>query len=157
MSNSVKIVVDSSADRIKTANIPLASAPLKIVTAEKTYVDDAALDVEAMANDLYTYKGKSSTSCPNPNDWIEAFGDAEEVYCLTITATLSGSYNAACVAKEAYEAEHPGRRVFVLNTLSTGPEMALLVEKIEVAKPKTELADEIAQVLAAREKDVSAP
>ena len=34
---------------------------------------------------------------------------------------------------------------------------SLLVEKIEVAKPKTELADEIAQALAAREKDVSAP
>lgn len=34
---------------------------------------------------------------------------------------------------------------------------SLLVEKIEVAKPKTELADEIARALAAREKDVSAP
>lgn len=31
---------------------------------------------------------------------------------------------------------------------------SLLVEKIEVAKPKSEMADEIAQVLAAREKDV---
>ena len=32
---------------------------------------------------------------------------------------------------------------------------ALLVEKVEVTKPKSEMADEIAQVLAAREKDVT--
>lgn len=145
MSRSVKIVVDSSADRIKTRSVPLAYAPLKIVTADKIYVDDATLDVEAMANDLYTYKGKSSTSCPNPNDWISAFGDAEEIYCLTITATLSGSYNAACVAKEIYESEHQGRRVFVLNTLSTGPEMALLAERIEQLIDQGEPFDSVCQ------------
>ena len=59
------------------------------------------------------------------------FGDAEDVFCVAITSGLSGSYNTACIAKEMYEAEHPGRRVFVIDSLSAGPELTLIVEKLE--------------------------
>ena len=126
----IKIVTDSSSDILTVEGIDFESAPLKIVTTEKIYIDDATLNVEEMVNDLATYKGKSSTSCPNPDDYIRAFGDADEVYCTTITGSLSGSYNSAVLAKNTYEAEHEGRRVYVLNSLSTGPEMALIIERM---------------------------
>ena len=126
----IKIVTDSSSDIIAVEDVMFESAPLKIVTSEKIYIDDADLNVEEMVNDLAAYKGKSSTSCPNPDDYLRAFGDADEVYCTTITGSLSGSYNAAVLAKNTYEAENPGRRVYVLNSLSTGPEMALLIERM---------------------------
>ena len=127
----VKIVADSSSDVLSLDNIAFASAPLKIMTAEREFVDDANLNVKEMVDYLKGYSGKSSTSCPNIGDWISAFGDAEYVFCITITASLSGSYNAARLAKEAYENEHPERRVYVLNSLSTGPEMCLIMEKIK--------------------------
>ena len=127
----VKLVADSSSDLFVLEGADFTAAPLKIRTAEREFVDDAKLDVKEMATYLKTYKGKSSTSCPNVGDYLEAFGDADEVYCVTITATLSGSYNAAVLAKRAYEEEHPERKVFVLNSLSTGPEMALILEKIK--------------------------
>ncbi len=126
----IKIVTDSSSDILSLDGVAFESAPLKIVTKDKIYVDDATLDVEGMVNDLASYKGKSSTSCPNPDDYLRAFGDADEVYCVTITGSLSGSYNAAVLAKTTYEAEHEGRRVYVLNSLSTGPEMALIIERM---------------------------
>ena len=125
-----KIVVDSSADLLFAEDIPFAYAPLKIITAEKQYIDNADLDVKDMVDTLSTYKGKSSTSCPNPEDWLQAFGDAESVFCMTITGTLSGSYNSAILAKRLYEEKYPGRRVFVINSLSTGPEMKLIAEYI---------------------------
>lgn len=128
---SIRIVADSSADLFEWPGAAFACAPLKIVTAEKEYVDDEHLDVAQMVETLLHYKGKSSSSCPNPEDWLRCFGDAEEVFCVTITATLSGSYNAACAAKGIYEEQHPGRKVFVLNSLTAGPEMKLLVEKIQ--------------------------
>lgn len=53
------------------------------------------------------------------------------MFCVTITSGLSGSYNSACLAKQIYEQEHEGRRVFVIDTLSAGPEMTLIVEKLE--------------------------
>ena len=126
-----KIVSDSSSDVARLdGEVAYAYAPLKIITTEKEYVDDDYLDVKGMVDDLDSYKGRSSTSCPNSEEWIEAFGDKKYIFCVTITGTLSGSYNAACVAKAAYEEKYPDRKVYVINSLSTGPEMALIIDKL---------------------------
>ncbi len=126
----IKIVSDSSSDLMTLEGISFATAPLKIITANKQYVDDESLDTKEMVTDLLSYKGKSSTSCPNIGDWLEVFGEADWVFCVTITGTLSGSFNSAMNAKRAYEEEHPDRRVFVLDSLSTGPEIILIIEKL---------------------------
>ena len=128
---TIKIVADSSANLLKLEQTPFACAPLKIITAEREFVDDADLNVDEMVDFFDSYKEKSQTSCPNPGDWLEAFGDAEDIFCVTITSGLSGSYNAACVAKEMYEGEHPDKRVFVIDSLSAGPELVLIVEKLQ--------------------------
>lgn len=125
-----KIVTDSSADMLSLSGVAFSSAPLKIITAENEFVDNEKLDVENMVDTLSKYKGKSSTSCPNPEDWLKAFGDAENIFCVTITGTLSGSYNAACIAKEMYEGLYSDKKVFVLNSLTAGPEIKLIIEKI---------------------------
>lgn len=128
---TVKIVADSSANVRQLRQMAFASAPLKVITSEKEFVDDAELDVEGMVDFFDNYKGKSKTSCPNPADWLEAFGDADDVFCVTITSGLSGSYNAACVAKDMYEAENSGKRVCVIDSLSAGPELVLIIEKLQ--------------------------
>lgn len=125
-----KIVADSSADIRDLGGFPYAVAPLKIITAEKEYVDDGSLNVEQMVADLLQYKGASSTACPSVGDWMTAFGDADRIFCLTISGNISGSCNSALMAKAAYEEDHPDRRVCVIDTLSTGPEMKLLMDKL---------------------------
>ena len=125
-----KIVADSSADTLVLEGVDYASAPLIIRTDEKNYVDDATLDVAQMAEDLLHYSGKSSTACPGVGEWLAAFGDADEVFCVTITSNLSGSYNAAAIAAREYRETYPDRRVFVVDSLSTGPEMRLLLERL---------------------------
>ena len=128
---TVKIVADSSANLMELNTVAFDAAPLKIITAEREFVDDRNLDLEEMIRYFKSYKGRSQSSCPNPEDWLTTFGDAEDIFCVAITSDLSGSYNAACIAKEMYEAEHPGRRVFVIDSLSAGPELTLIVEKLE--------------------------
>ncbi len=126
----IKIVADSSCDLFKLEHTDFETAPMKIITAEREFVDDISLDVEQMTNFLYQFHGKSKSSCPNTSDWLDAFGDADDVFCVTITSGLSGSYNSACAAKKIYEAENEGKRVHVFDTLSAGPEITLIVEKI---------------------------
>lgn len=127
---TMKIVADSSADLLELPGVAFASAAMKVITAQREFVDDEALDVEGMVDWFATYKGRSKSSCPNPADWLEAFGDADDIFCVTITSGLSGSYNTACAAKQMYEAEHEGRRVFVIDSLSAGPELELIVEEL---------------------------
>ncbi len=128
--SKIKIVSDSSSDVISLPDVPYATAPLKIITDEKQYVDNAELVAEEMAKELVAYSGRSSTSCPSPDDWLSAFGDADEIICITMTALLSGTYNTACIAKQIYEEKNPGSRVYVMNSRSTGPEMAIIIEKM---------------------------
>ena len=127
----IKIVADSSCDLFRLKHTEFETASMKIITAEREFIDDTSLDVDGMANYLYQFKGKSKSSCPNTTDWLEAFGDADEIYCVTITSGLSGSYNSACAAKQIYESENEGKRVHVFDTLSAGPEITLIIEKIE--------------------------
>lgn len=128
---TMKIVSDSSANTISLDDVNFASAPLKIMTDNREFVDNEQLNIDEMIDYFDSYKGKSKTSCPNPADWLDAFGDCDEVFCVTITSGLSGSYNAACIAKQMYEGDHPGRRVFVIDSLSAGPELRLIIEKLQ--------------------------
>ncbi|MDO4739959.1 MAG: DegV family protein [Eubacteriales bacterium] len=124
-----KLVADSSANLISLEGIEISYAAMKVCAGQEEYTDTPELDVQQMMQGLSSYKGKSSSACPSVDEWLEAFGDADEVYAVSITSNLSGAYNSACVAAEQYEAAHPGRRVFVLDSLSTGPEMELILEK----------------------------
>lgn len=123
------IVADSSANIFTLGDSNYTTVPMKIV-AEKEYVDNADLNLAEMVDDLKHYKGKSGSSCPNVGEWLEAFGDAEYVFGITITKYLSGSYNAAQKAAEVYMEENPGRKAFIIDSLSTGPEIMMIVDKI---------------------------
>ena len=125
-----KIVADSSSNIRTFDGIDFAGVPLKIITKEKEYVDTPDLDLEQMVADLKAYKGTSGTSCPNVYEWLEAFGDADCVFAIAITSNLSGSCNAARQAAEDYMAANPGRRVCVIDSLSAGPELRLIAEKV---------------------------
>lgn len=125
---NMKIVVDSSSNL--RAGEDYSLVPLKIVTDEKEFVDDANLNIAQMMEYIESYDGRSGTSCPNVGEWLEAFGDAEGVFALSITSNLSGCYNAARQAACVYLDQHPDRKVCCLDSLSTGPEMALIAEKL---------------------------
>ena len=127
---SYKIVMDSAGDLHSFDGIDFSCAPLKIQAGEREFVDDAGMDVADMVRYLRSYKGKSASACPSIGDYLEAFGDAENVYCITITSNLSGSYNAAKAAADTYKEQHPERNIHVFDTLSAGPEMTLLAEKL---------------------------
>lgn len=130
-----KIVADSSANIYERDDIDYTSVPLKIVTSEREYSDVKGTDIAEMVSYLQGYKGKSSTSCPNVHDWLTAFGDAELILGVTITSNLSGSYASAMQAKQEYEAKHPNAKVLIVDSLSAGPELELIIEKMaEVLK-----------------------
>lgn len=123
-----KIILDSSANMATEPQV--SSVPLKIITDRKEYIDDAKLNTAEMVWQLQTYNGSSSTACPSPQDWLDMFDDKPYVFCIAITSGLSGSCNAANIAKADYEQEFPNRKVCVIDSLSTGGEMELIAEKL---------------------------
>ena len=124
-----KIVSDSSSNILSMKDPHFASVPMK-VRAEKEYIDDAALNLAGMVEDLRSHKGKSGSSCPNVGEWLEAFGGADYVFATTISKNLSGSYNSAKQAVDAYMEENPGKKAFVFDSLAAGPQQAFLIDKM---------------------------
>lgn len=124
-----KIVSDSSANVIALSDPHFVSVPMK-VRAAREYVDNAQLDLAVMVDDLKKHNGPSGSSCPNVGEWMEAFGDAENIFVTTISKNLSGSYNSAKQAADTYMDENPGRKVFVLDSLTAGPQQAFIIDKL---------------------------
>lgn len=126
-----RIVADSSSNIYEMEGVDYGYASLKIVAGDHTYIDEKDMDLMAMVEGLKAHKGPSRTSCPNQYDWVNAFGDADFVVATTMTSNLSGTYNAAVLAKNQYEEEHPGAKVYIKDSLSTGPEMQLQLERMK--------------------------
>ena len=129
---SYKIISDSSSNLLATEAFPYSSVAMHIMIGSTDWMDCVGTDVDSMSAQMYSEAGKSSTACPSPGQWVEAFGEAEEVFCITITHQLSGSYDSAMTAKSIYEEEFPGRHVYVIDSLGTGPRMLLLIDCLRI-------------------------
>jgi DegV family protein with EDD domain len=146
------IIVDSGcdADSITCYNnedLVFKKVPLKINVGSDEFSDAAGFDPEPMLDALEAYQGKTSTAAPSPGEWMEAFSDCDEVFAITITGCLSGSYGSAVVAKNMMLEKYPGKKIDVLDTLSTGPEMTLLVNKLaEFINKKFDFQDITAKI-----------
>lgn len=128
-----KIVADSSANQTTGLfhGVEFVSVPLKIVTREREFVDDENLIVADMLSYIEAHGDVATTSCPNVDEWLEAFGDADEIFAVTISSGLSGSHTAARIAMADYQEMHPDRKIHVFDSLATGPKMLLMMEMLE--------------------------
>ena len=128
---NIKIVTDSSANVTGALMPDVGVVPLKISTAEREFVDDDRLNLGDMLQHLKEFKGKSSTACPSVAEWLDCFEGGDWIFALTITAKLSGCYQSACIAAQTYQEQHPDAKIWVIDTCSTGPEMVMLIEKLQ--------------------------
>lgn len=128
-----KIVADSGATLrdIKDFNqtIEYEIVPLSIITETEEILDVPDIDLDAFVEKLKVAKSTSS-ACPSPDMYQEAYGDADNVICLTITSSLSGSFNSADVARRQALEENPNRNIHVFDSLSAGPEIDLLIKRL---------------------------
>ena len=127
------IVSDSSCEirelERPAAGVQFALVPFKIRIGEREYVDLPTLNVPHMLQAMTDYNGASTSACPSPEEWAEYFLQADNIIAITISSNLSGSYNSAMVAREMVLESHPEKRIHVLDSLSTGGEMALAIWK----------------------------
>lgn len=129
------IVVDSGCDlRSLTPGInkeiDFTRVPLKLDIGEKEYVDNIDLDIDEFMNEMYAFKGKTGSAAPSPQDYLKEYEKSEHVFVITITGTLSASFFSAKTAKDMFLDQYPERKIHLIDSKSTGPEMTLIVWKL---------------------------
>ena len=129
-----KIVADSGCDYRQLNNLApdteFVSVPLTIQIGADTFVDQADLDIDKMMEVMYASSEAASSACPSPQAYQTAFEGAENVVVITLTGGLSGSFNAARVARDMFVEEHPEVNIHLIDSLSAGGEMDLIVDEI---------------------------
>lgn len=125
-----RVVADCSADIADVEGVDYRLVPLTISTDERSFTDDETLDVGEMLDYLAKYNGASHTACPGIEKWLEVYEGADEVYVVTISEGLSGTYNSAVAAGQLYMEEHPQAKVHVFDSLSAGPEVRMLSDRV---------------------------
>ena len=146
-----RIIADSSCDLTGldhiSPDILFGRAPLRVIVDDVEYVDTYDLDTRAMMDAVYGFKGKTGSACPSPEEYAELCRDVDEAYIVTISSNLSGSYNSAVLARDLVLAEFPEKKIHVFDTLSAGPELSLIVEKIaRLASSGLAFEDVVSQV-----------
>lgn len=129
-----KIVADSGCDYREITDLAnqttFESVPLTIQIDHEIFVDNAYLDIDGMMEKMYATSSASKSACPSPDDYLRSFEGAENIFIVTITGSLSGSHNSAQLAKKLFLEEHPTANIHVIDSLSAGGEVDLIVKKL---------------------------
>lgn len=131
---TVRIVTDSGANSFSDiiGGVEHVNVPLTVMVNGQSWNDDDQLDLNNFLSALKNTKTATSSSCPNMGRWLQAFEGADEIFVLTITSALSGSYNAAVQAAEMYMSDHPDTKIHVFDSKSAGPQIRLLSSQLAV-------------------------
>ncbi len=124
-----KLVADSAANFSTDSTLEVTYVPLKIRVGKEEFTDDCKLEIPKLLAAMDACRETSGTACPGIGDWLNAFEGSDEILGISITGALSGSYNSGIKAAEIYQKQNPGAKVFILDSLSTGPEMQLILEE----------------------------
>ena len=129
------IITDSSCDLLPSSSpdggIRLTSVPFTIRIGERDFVDDEHLDTMEMLSAMEQERSASHTSCPTPDAWLAQFEQADCAIAITISSQLSGSMNSALAARDMALEKDPDKKIVILDSFSTGPEVLLCVKEIE--------------------------
>ena len=129
-----KIVADSGCDYREITDLAnqtrFESVPLTIQIDHEIFVDNAHLDIDGMMEKMYATSSASKSACPSPDDYLRSFEGAENIFVVTITGSLSGSHNSAQLAKKLFLEENPTANIHVIDSLSAGGEVDLIVRKL---------------------------
>lgn len=129
-----KIVADSGCDYREITDLAnqtkFESVSLTIQIDNEIFVDNAHLDIDGMMEKMYATSSASKSACPSPDDYLRSFEGAENIFVVTITGSLSGSHNSAQLAKKLFLEENPTANIHVIDSLSAGGEVDLIVRKL---------------------------
>lgn len=146
-----RIIADTSCDISeeleKKLRVLLVSFKIDIEDVE--YVDDENLNLNEFKEAMKQTKKPVRTSCPSPYDYLEKLNQCEEdkILIVTISEILSGSNNAAVIAREEFLKEHPEKQVYIINSKSASAgQLSLLLKIDKIMKENLRFDEQIEKI-----------
>lgn len=148
---NIKLITDGSCDLSKeiidTSKVEIVDVMVSF--GDKSYSTRTDITIPEFYEMMKGYKELPKTSCPSPNQFLEAF-DCEEdnIIVLCLTSKLSGIYNSAVLAKNMYEEENGNKkRIEIIDSTTGSIGQALLVSKVANMIDEDKDMDEIVSTI----------
>ncbi len=105
--------------------------PLTLIVDGVSIIDDATFNQKDFLRRVNAYPHSPKSACPSPEDYMKHFDVDGDIYIVTLSSQLSGSYNSAELAKRIYQEEHPDKKIEVIDSRSASVGQALISMKIK--------------------------
>lgn len=128
---NIKLIIDSSSNMKSDPNHNVEVVPLTISFGGKDYIDDQNLNIREFLNDMNQNQVAGKTTCPSIQAWLNALEGTEKAIIITMTSGMSGTFSSALQAKTMYEEKHPTSQIIVVDSRSAGPELTIVLHRIE--------------------------
>jgi DegV family protein with EDD domain len=130
---SYRIIGDSCTDLPKELKEDphFKLVPLTLMVDETSIVDDESFNQADFLSIVKASPNSPKSACPSPQDYMKHFDFDGDIYVVTLSSQLSGSYNSAELAKKLYLEEHPDKRIEVIDSRSASIGQTLITMKIK--------------------------
>lgn len=129
-----RIVVDSCTDleEAMKKDEHIVSVPLQLIVDEYTIIDDETFDQADFLKKVKESPNCPKSACPSPEKYMESYTcDEEDIYVVTLSDKLSGSYNSAVLGKNLYHEEKGEKNIHVFNSKSASAGQTIIAMKIK--------------------------
>ena len=145
----IKIITDSTADVPQSMALEndIAIVPLKVSYHDHDYLDGVTLTRNDFYEALTSETIFPKTSQPTPNDFLTPFEKikeaGDECICITLSSSLSGTYQSALLAKKLVDYE----KIYIVDSLSATAGMLLLInqacKRVKEGREALQIVDEL--------------
>ena len=104
--------------------------PLTLLVDGEEIIDDETFDQADFLAKVAASKEAVKSACPAPESYMEAYSKADDIYVVTLSAELSGSYNSAVLGKNLYEEENGTKNIHVVNSRGAATAQVLIARKL---------------------------
>ena len=104
--------------------------PLTLLVDGEEIIDDETFDQADFLAKVAASKESVKSACPAPVSYMEAYSKADDIYVVTLSAELSGSYNSAVLGKNLYEEENGTKNIHVVNSRGAATTQVLIARKL---------------------------
>lgn len=127
-----KIIGDSCTDLPKELknDTHFKLIPLTLTIDDQHFKDDENLNIHQFLKMMKESPNCPKSACPSPDDYMKEFDTEGDVYVITLSSQLSGSYNSAELAKKIYLEEHPDKKIGIIDSRSASVGQTLLAMKL---------------------------
>lgn len=145
-----KIVGDSCCDLPESLRKDkhFSLVPLTLMVDEYTIVDDETFNQKDFIKKVSESANGAKSACPSPERYMNEYMEENtDIYVITLSANLSGSYDSAYLGKRLYEEDGGKNRIHIFNSKSASSgevKIAMKIkELVEAGRKFEEVVEEV--------------